>query len=88
MLTDAEIEQHSRTLLGGLRAFLLYENALLGLHEEKEFAFSDVGEPTYPDEAEEARAEEALNEQVGAEKREVREIKILKAKTPRKRKKS
>jgi hypothetical protein len=63
ILTDDEIAMRGQIILADLRGHLLYESALLGLHEKKEFVFQSLGEEEYPDPIKEAREENIIAQQ-------------------------
>jgi hypothetical protein len=67
-LSDEEIAGKAHVLLADLRGHFRYENALLTLHEPKDFVFQqELGEPDYPDPISE------LNEQIRAAAQKQRE---------------
>lgn len=53
-LSDEDIQSKGAILLADLRGHLQYEAALLGLHERKEFVFSQLPAEEYPDQIQEA----------------------------------
>lgn len=53
-LSDEEIAAKGAIILSDLRGHLKYEQALLGLHERKEFVFQQLGPEEYPDPEKEA----------------------------------
>lgn len=60
-LSDDEIAMRGPIILADLRGHLLYETALLGLHDRKELVFSQLGPEEYPDPIEEALEEERFS---------------------------
>lgn len=82
LISDPTLKDNSLAILAELRAHLRYENALLTMCEEKEFAFSSEPTPDYPSQETDLEEQEALARGDVEESDEKRAGRILQSLTP------